>query len=90
MPPLSPFDQIAERVELLLARHAELQRNNTLLAEQVAALSLERDSLRSRLGAARARIDLLVDRLSERAPALETAAPASPDSPSPLPPKELP
>ncbi|RRD58951.1 DUF904 domain-containing protein [Comamonadaceae bacterium OH2545_COT-014] len=68
-PPL--LDQIAERVERLLVRHAELQRTNTLLAQQVDALTQERDSLKSRLMAARARIDALIDRL----PAQPVAAP---------------
>ena len=66
---MSPFEQIAERVELLLAHHAELERHNALLAGQVAALSMERDSLRSRLNAARARVDALVERLPAAAPA---------------------
>lgn len=57
------LDHIAERVERLLVRHEELQRTNTLLAEQVAALTQERDSLRSRLSAARARVDALIERL---------------------------
>ncbi len=61
----SKIDQIAERVERLLVRHAELQRTNTLLASQVEALTAERDSLKSRLGAARARVDALLDRLPE-------------------------
>jgi cell division protein ZapB len=39
-------------------RHAELQRTNALLTSQVDALTQERDSLKSRLGAARARVDL--------------------------------
>ena len=52
-----------DRVERLLLRHDELKRTNTLLQEQVLALSQERDSLRSRLGAARARIDALLERL---------------------------
>jgi uncharacterized protein (TIGR02449 family) len=56
-------DHIAERVERLLVRHEELQRTNALLAEQVAALTQERDSLRSRLNAARARVDALIERL---------------------------
>jgi hypothetical protein len=55
--------QVAERVERLLLRHAELQRTNALLARQVAALTQERDSLKSRLQAARARVDALLDRL---------------------------
>jgi uncharacterized protein (TIGR02449 family) len=57
------IDQIAERVERLLVRHEELQRTNALLAEQVQALTQERDSLKSRLNAARARVDALIDRL---------------------------
>ncbi|MCZ4315081.1 DUF904 domain-containing protein [Comamonadaceae bacterium G21597-S1] len=61
----SKIDQIAERVERLLVRHAELQRTNTLLTSQVEALTAERDSLKSRLGAARARVDALLDRLPE-------------------------
>ncbi|OYU45975.1 MAG: DUF904 domain-containing protein [Burkholderiales bacterium PBB4] len=59
------IDQIAERVERLLVRHAELQRTNALLNEQVAALTQERDSLKSRLAAARARVDALLDRIPE-------------------------
>jgi len=65
----SSLDQIAERVERLLLRHAELQRTNTLLTQQVMALTQERDSLQSRLQAARARVDALLDRLP---PASET------------------
>ncbi len=57
------IDEIAERVERLLQRHAELQRANTLLTQQVTELARERDSLRSRLSAARARVDALLDRL---------------------------
>ncbi|MEQ6434509.1 DUF904 domain-containing protein [Comamonas sp. w2-DMI] len=59
----SSLDLIAERVERLLVRHDELQRTNALLTEQVAALAQERDSLRSRLQAARARVDALIERL---------------------------
>lgn len=61
----SQIDQIAERVERLLVRHAELQRTNALLASQVETLTQERDSLKSRLGAARARVDALLDRLPD-------------------------
>jgi uncharacterized protein (TIGR02449 family) len=50
-------------VERLLVRHDELQRTNALLTQQVAALTQERDSLKSRLAAARARIDALIERL---------------------------
>ena len=63
------IDQIAERVERLLVRYAELQRTNALLTNQVDALTQERDTLKSRLGAARARVDALLDRLPE-APAV--------------------
>ena len=42
---------------------------NALLAEQVSQLTQERDSLRSRLQAARARVDALIERL----PVSETA-----------------
>jgi uncharacterized protein (TIGR02449 family) len=68
------IDQIAERVDHLLLRHEELQRTNTLLAQQVQALTLERDQLKSRLAAARARVDALIERL----PA--SNAPASPEA----------
>jgi uncharacterized protein (TIGR02449 family) len=68
------IDQIAERVDHLLLRHEELQRTNALLAQQVQALTLERDQLKSRLAAARARVDALIERL----PA--STAPASPEA----------
>lgn len=61
--PTHPIDQIAERVELLLLRNAQLQRTNGVLSEQVYALTQERDSLKSRLNAARARVDALIERL---------------------------
>ena len=57
------LDLIAERVERLLVRHEELQRTNTLLTDQVSALTQERDLLRLRLQAARARADALIARL---------------------------
>jgi uncharacterized protein (TIGR02449 family) len=61
----SQIDQIAERVERLLVRYEELQRTNALLTEQVEALTHERDSLKSRLSAARARVEALLERLPE-------------------------
>ena len=57
------LDLIAERVERLLVLHEELQRTNTLLTDQVTALTQERDLLRLRLQAARARVDALIERL---------------------------
>ncbi|MDR2129149.1 MAG: DUF904 domain-containing protein [Burkholderiaceae bacterium] len=57
------IDQISERVERLLLRQEELRRTNALLTQQVRQLTHERDSLQSRLLAARARVDALIDRL---------------------------
>jgi cell division protein ZapB len=68
------IDQIAERVEHLLLRHEELQRTNTLLAQQVQSLSHERDQLKSRLSAARARVDALIERLPSSSPAASSEA----------------
>ena len=61
----SQVDQIAERVERLLVRYEELQRTNALLAQQVEALTQDRDSLKSRLSAARTRVDALLERLPD-------------------------
>jgi cell division septum initiation protein DivIVA len=61
----SQLDQVTERVERLLVRHLELQRTNALLTEQLNLITHERDSLKSRLGAARARVDALLERLPE-------------------------
>ena len=59
----SHIEQLEERVERLLLRYEELQRTNALLAAQVDVLTNERDSLKSRLAAARARVDALLERL---------------------------
>ncbi|HSV45003.1 MAG TPA: DUF904 domain-containing protein [Ramlibacter sp.] len=61
----SQIDQVAERVERLLVRYEELQRTNALLVQQVEVLTHERDSLRSRLSAARSRVDALLERLPD-------------------------
>jgi cell division septum initiation protein DivIVA len=61
MPGPSHIEQITERVERLLVRHEEIQRTNALLQNQVDALTRERDTLKSRLAAARTRIDALLD-----------------------------
>jgi cell division protein ZapB len=63
MPAPSRIDQIAERVERLLVRHEEVQRTNALLQDQVDALTRERDALKSRLAAARTRLDALLEQL---------------------------
>ena len=57
------LEDLAASVERLLSRHDELKRANGLLEAQLAGLGSERDSLRSRLAAARSRIDALLDRL---------------------------
>jgi uncharacterized protein (TIGR02449 family) len=62
---MSKFEDLAERVERLLLRHEEVKRTNALLEQQLAAMASERDNLRSRLSAARSRIDLLLTRLPE-------------------------
>ncbi|MDM0112537.1 DUF904 domain-containing protein [Variovorax sp. J22R133] len=64
----SPIDQIAERVERLLLRHEEVRRTNALLQEQVEALTRERDALKSRLAAARTRIDAMLEKLPAESP----------------------
>ena len=60
---MATLDDLAERIERLVVRHEELKRANALLEEQLGVVTSERDSLRSRLGAARARIDALLSRL---------------------------
>ena len=68
MSDLSQIDQITERVERLLVRYEELTRTNTLLYKQIDTLTQERDSLKSRLSAARARVDALLEKLPGTAP----------------------
>ena len=60
---MSKIEELADRVERLLVRHQELQRTNALLVEQLQSVADERDNLRSRLNAARGRIDVLLERL---------------------------
>ena len=67
MPNTTQINQITERVERLLLRYEELQRTNALLAIEVEVLTQERDSLKSRLAAARSRVDALLERLPENA-----------------------
>jgi cell division protein ZapB len=63
MAPPDLIEQIAERVEHLLLRHQELQRTNELLTAQVQQLKADNEQLRSRLNAARARVDALIEKL---------------------------
>lgn len=60
---MSTLEDLAERVERLLVRHDELKRTNALLEQQLATVVAERDHLRTRLTAARTRIDALIERL---------------------------
>jgi cell division protein ZapB len=60
---MSKLEELAERVDRLVIRHGELQRSTALLEQQLANVGAERDSLRSRLVAARSRIDALLNRL---------------------------
>ena len=60
---MAKLEDLAERVDRLVLRHHELKRTSALIEQQLQAVSAERDSLRSRLGAARARIDALLERL---------------------------
>jgi cell division protein ZapB len=60
------IDAVIERTERLLLRYEELERTNALLAEQLETVSNERDALKSRLSAARLRIDALIERLPEQ------------------------
>lgn len=59
----SILEPIAGRVELLVQKYEALQHTNHLLNEEIQALQKERASLRSRLKAARARVDELIERL---------------------------
>lgn len=60
---MATLEDLSERVERLLVRHEELKRANALLEQQLGAVTAERDNLRSRLSAARSRIDALLARL---------------------------
>ena len=60
---MATLQDLAERLDRLLLRHHELERTNALLQAQLVALGSERDSLKSRLTAARSRIDALLERL---------------------------
>ena len=85
---MAKLEDLAERVDRLVLRHQELKRTNALLSQQLAGVTAERDSLRSRLAAARARIDALLDRLPAEsagtppavAPALLPTSPSDPDA----------
>jgi cell division septum initiation protein DivIVA len=56
-------DALTDRIERLLVRHEESRRTVALLERQVKDLTIERDSLQSRLQAASLRIDAVLQRL---------------------------
>jgi len=60
---MSNLQDLAERIDRLVLRHEELKRTSALIEQQLATVTAERDSLRSRLAAARARVDALLARL---------------------------
>lgn len=83
----SLIEQLADRAERLLLRHEELRKTNVLLEQQVETLTQERDSLQSRLQAARARVDALIDRLPQNQPAAASSPPDAHAAESPEPPQ---
>ena len=65
---LTRLPELSDRVQSLLQGYADVQATCLALEQQIADLTAERDSLRSRLSAARARVDALLDRLSKESP----------------------
>lgn len=76
---MASIEELGDRVERLLLRHRELQRTHALTVQQLAVVVAERDSLRSRLAAARLRVDALIERLPpEHDPARTASAEGTP------------
>jgi chromosome segregation ATPase len=71
---MAKLEDLAERVDRLVLRHQELKRTSALIEQQLGAVTAERDSLRSRLAAARGRIDALLERLPADGGAASAAA----------------
>jgi cell division protein ZapB len=71
---MATLEELAERVERLLLRNEELKRTATLAEQRLALMTVERDNLRSRLNAARSRIDALLERLPAEAVATADGA----------------
>jgi cell division protein ZapB len=80
---MATLDDLAQRIDRLLMRHAEAMRTQALLEQQLAAVTLERDSLKSRLHAARSRIDALLERLPAESPLADGVSAALPDAAGP-------
>ena len=60
---MSTLEDLADRIDRLLQRHDALRHEVAGLEAQLVRVGDERDSLRSRLNAARSRIDALLERL---------------------------
>ncbi|GAA0767186.1 DUF904 domain-containing protein [Ideonella azotifigens] len=73
---MSRLPELAERIDRLVLRHEELARTNALLTQQLQSVLAERDNLRSRLAAARARVEILLDRLPADTPSAGKAGAA--------------
>jgi cell division protein ZapB len=69
---MTKLHDLVERVDRLVLRHEELKRTSLLMEQQLQSVSAERDSLKSRLAAARSRIDALLARLPADGSATET------------------
>ncbi len=74
------LEDLVRRVEHLLVRHAELQRTQHLLQQQVSDLTAERDAARQKLVAARTRLDSLIARLPAE-PSADAQPPENGDEP---------
>ncbi len=72
---MATLEELAERVDRLVVRHQELKRTSGLIAQQLVNVTNERDSLKSRLAAARSRIDALLSRLPQGPAAAAKTAP---------------
>ena len=67
------LEQLAARVDALLERLAQHERNERSLRAQIAALKQEREALVTRMQEAGARVNALLDRMAEPAPAAPAA-----------------
>ncbi len=63
MSPETQIDLIAERVERLLLRHAELLQRNAALTQELEQARLQRDGYAQRLASATERLDALLAQL---------------------------
>ena len=72
---MSTLEDLADRIDRLLQRHDALQHKAAGLEAQLVRVGDERDSLRSRLNAARSRIDALLERLPPDAATGASAVP---------------